>query len=430
MPARQRTLDRDQLAAYVADHVFGGAAGQVADACDRHGFGIELEFLTGTTGFARLTAEQLAAALDELAPLATHGRFTIEPGGQFELSSRPEPTLAAACEAAATDLFRLVGACRDRGIELVALGADPTRPPERVVTAPRYRAMQAFFDAAGAAGRTMMCNTASVQLNVGLGHGEETMRRWRTATAIGPVLLAAFANSPFTDGGPSGWQSTRQRAWWALDPSRSSPVPTEGDPVARWLTYALHARVMLIRRGEATWEAVTEPLPFEAWLDHGHDAGWPTLDDFAYHLTTLFPPVRPKGWFELRYLDALPTPFWHVAAAVSYGVMFDEGAGDEALRAASGTEQLWVDAAQLGLGHPALRQAAPAVFAAALEGLERLDAGPGSVDAVATFLDRWAAQGRSPADDLRDRWRATGRLVPDDASPVPYADGLREVFRR
>lgn len=430
VPGPQRALTRDDLAAHIAEHVFGAAVDDDITGGERNAFGIELEFLTGTSGFTRLRPEVVDEAARDLVGIVTNGRFTVEPGGQFELSTRPAATLATACEAAATDLFRLVTACRDRGIELVALGADPVRPPERVITAPRYRAMQAFFDATGAAGRTMMCNTASVQVNLGLGRGDTTMRRWRTATAVGPVLLAAFANSPFSQGGPSGWQSTRQKAWWALDPSRSRPVESGGDPVTTWLEYALAARVMLIRRGDDAWEPVTEPFPFAAWLDHGHEAGWPTLDDFAYHLTTLFPPVRPKGWFELRYLDALPTPFWHVAAAVVYGLLFDEEAGHRALEAARGTEDLWVDAAQLGLGHPALAAAAPAVFTAAVEGLERLDVGAGSIEAAAAYLDRWTDRGRCPADDLHEGWRAEGALVPGDASPVPYADALREVFRR
>lgn len=35
-------------------------------------------------------------------------------------------------------------------------------------------------------------------------------------------------------------------------------------------------------------------------------AGLPTLDDLAYHVTTLFPPVRPRGFLEVSYLDAQP----------------------------------------------------------------------------------------------------------------------------
>ena len=48
------------------------------------------------------------------------------------------------------------------------------------------------------------------------------------------------------------------------------------------------------------------PLTFAEWIEDGHELGWPTLDDLDYHLTTLFPPVRPRGWLELRMIDALP----------------------------------------------------------------------------------------------------------------------------
>ena len=48
----------------------------------------------------------------------------------------------------------------------------------------------------------------------------------------------------------------------------------------------------------------------------GHQLGYPTVDDLAYHLATLFPPVRPKGWLELRMIDAVPDPRWQVAVAL------------------------------------------------------------------------------------------------------------------
>src|SRR5690606_20064587 len=177
-------------------------------------------------------------------------------------------------------------------------------------------------------------------------------------------LLATFANSPFAEGGPSGWQSSRQRAWSTIDPSRTAPPPAGGDPAEVWLAYALRARVMLIR-GDDGHRPVTGALPFGRWLTSGHELGWPTLDDFAYHLTTLFPPVRPRGWFELRYLDALPTPFWQVAALLTHTVLTDPAVATEARAAVAGTEALWVDAAQLGLGHPALERSARALFAVA-----------------------------------------------------------------
>ena len=43
-------------------------------------------------------------------------------------------------------------------------------------------------------------------------------------------------------------------------------------------------------------------------------SAFPDADDLEYHLTTLFPPVRPRGWLELRMIDALPEELWPAIA--------------------------------------------------------------------------------------------------------------------
>ena len=58
-------------------------------------------------------------------------------------------------------------------------------------------------------GRAMMCSTAGLQVNLPLGGPD----RWRLAHDLGPVLAAAFANSPFACGRPSGYRSTRLAVW-------------------------------------------------------------------------------------------------------------------------------------------------------------------------------------------------------------------------
>ena len=402
---------------HVRDHVFG-TADLAADApAARDQVGVELEWLTGYRGHQRLSLDQAQAVVADLSPLPHGSRITVEPGGQLELSSAPFATVADALEGTATDLFVLDQACAQRRIDLYALGADPLRAPERVVTAPRYAAMESYFDRQGRSGRTMMCNTAAIQLNIGLGPEAEAATRWRLANRLGPVLIACFANSPFADGGPSGWKSTRLRAWWALDPSRSAPVDPTGDPVQRWVDYLLDAQVMLIRR-DGHHLAPGSPLTFGCWVRDGHPAGPPTADDLAYHLTTLFPPVRPRGWLELRMFDALPTPFWQVAVAVSAALIREAAVAPRLEQLLAGTHGLWVDAAQLGLGHPVLRAAATEVFELAVELLERAD--DHHADLASLYLDRWVARGRCPADDRLDQWRRDGTLFPPSESPVPY----------
>ena len=100
---------------------------------------------------------------------------------------------------------------------------------------PRYRAMERFFDREGPWGRTMMRRTASLQINLDSGDDSDGVTgyrsRWTLAHRIGPVLVAAFANSPLRGGRPTGWVSTRQANWGRMDPGRTRrPATTTRTP--------------------------------------------------------------------------------------------------------------------------------------------------------------------------------------------------------
>lgn len=411
MPGHHRALDVDAVHRLVSDHVFGASA-------DPHGLGVELEWITSHGHREqRLPIARANRLIDELSPLPAGSRLTLEPGGQLELSSAPFRTIDEVCTAAASDMALLDQACDQCQVELIALGADPLRPPERVALGPRYQAMEHYFDHLGWAGRTMMCNTAAIQVNVGLGDPADTASRWRLANRLGPTLIACFANSPFSSGLPSGWQSSRLRSWWALDPSRSAPVCCDVDPATAWADYALDARVMLIKAADDHFVPVMEELSFGQWLRDGHELGWPTVDDLSYHLTTLFPPVRPKGWLELRMFDALPSPTWQVAVAVTGALLTDPALERDLDVALDPVADLWVDAAQLGLAHPDLARSAIAVFDLALDALAASGVSGPRRELVVAYAERWVRRGRSPADDRLDAWRRTGELFPPTATP-------------
>jgi glutamate--cysteine ligase len=424
----------------------------------RRRVGVELEWLTVRQDdpFARVDPGLLAPALAAAGELPGGGRVTYEPGGQLELSSRPRTRIADTCADAASDLAVVAEAAAGRGVLLVGSGADPLRPPARVVRTPRYDAMEAYFDADGPAGRRMMCNTAAVQVNVGIGPGpDEAARQWRLAQDLGPTLVAAFANSPLVEGEPSGFRSARMATWWALDRSRTAPVPMAGDRPGpdSWVAYVLDARVMLVRAHDDRYMPVRSPMSFRQWMVEDHELGWPSPDDLEYHLGTLFPPVRPRGWLELRMVDALPDPWWRVPLAVAAALLADPQAGETVQRALGQTGAAapgrWVDAARTALAHPALAAAAVACFDAALDALARLDAHAALVDTaadaalvdtaadaalvdtaadaalvdtaadaalvdlVAAYADRWTRRGRCPADDRLDEWADDDRVLAD-----------------
>lgn len=363
--------------------------------------GIELEWLTRPAGDPAAptplrSVERIAATA---RPLPAGGGVTFEPGGQLELSTRPFADLDAMATAARADTGALRHAAAAHGIELVACGVDPLRPPRRVLDTPRYRAMEAYFDTAGGHGRTMMCTTAALQLNVGLGPADQWATRWRVAHAIGPVLVAAFANSPEANGRAAGQRSARMANWLAMDPTRCHAADAADDPVRAWTDYAATAEVMMIRHGDDDFLPPAERGSFAAWMRDGREGEYPTIDDFAYHLTTLFPPVRLKGWLELRMIDALPSPYWEVAAAVAYSALVDIPAND-VLDAVAGTESAWAEAAEHGLTQPALATAARRLFALVIS------TAPASFrDAVADYAARFVNRGRCPADDRLDARR-------------------------
>lgn len=383
--------------------------------------GVELErVLVTLAGSTRpIDHDAVAQAVSAVGPLPGRSRVTFEPGGQLEISAPPHTGPALACAATAADMGVVDPAVRRLGVELVGVGLHPEGEGRRVVDHPRYRAMAAYFERQGSCGHTMMCNTASLQVNVDIGDESSQARRWRLAHSLGPVLVGAFANSPLTGGMPNGLRSGRAAVWAGIDPTRTEPAEREVtgacDPAADWAHYVLSARVMMMRVSDDEMVAMARPQSFGRWIDEGHELGFPTMDDLEYHLSTLFPPVRARGWLELRMIDSLPDPWWKVAVGVCAALFDDDDAADRAVRATAPVRGMWAEAARSGLAHPALGTAARACFAAALDALPGLGGDDLAPD-VAAFGDRFVDRGRCPADDLLER---AGTL----AAPPAWAVG-------
>jgi glutamate--cysteine ligase len=396
VPAPTRSLTRDDVRSFVDERVF-------TPRWDAK-VGIELEWITSPTAATPATPDVIRSVLPDALPGGS--KITFEPGGQLELSGPPHAGIAAACQAMTVDLQVVRSALAPTGIELTALGLDPHGPRTRVIDAPRYRAMERYFDAQWPEGRTMMRNTASIQVNLDIGREPEIEERWKRAHDLGPVLAAAFANSPLDASGLStGWRSTRLAVWQAIDPDRTDSAFVAGlDARSSWTRYTLDAPVMMIRTDDAACTALDRRLTFGEWIANGHDLGWPTIDDFDYHLTTLFPPIRPRGWLEFRMIDALPDRWWPVAVAVAATLLDDAEASDIAARAVASTRGCWTAAARDGLTDPVLRAAAQTCFTAVLDALPRLGTDAETIAATASFHDRFVARGLCPADEVLHDW--------------------------
>jgi glutamate--cysteine ligase len=336
---------------------------------------------------------------------------TLEPGGQLELSGTPAPDVLTAVTGLRQDMQRARLALAEVGLGAVHLGADPLRAPRRINPRPRYRAMEQHYAASGRAGSAavMMNSTAAMQVNLDAGPAAGWGERVARAHSLGPTLLAISACSPWLQGRDTGWRSARQRAWRGLDPRTSGAVPgVEQDPSAAWASYALHAPVAFVRTdgtGDASETVgVTDCVPFELWASGSIQLGdrRPTAADLDRHLTTLFPPVRLRGYLELRYLDMTAPRWWPAIAAVATTLMDDPSAADQAREATQRSAPLWIQAARDGLGNAVLAESARRCLAIAADRV------PAELTAAVADLAELVESGRCPGDLLSDRITEVG----------------------
>ena len=391
----------------------------VASVCFKHGppklLGVELEWVVQHSGNPHrpLQARHLADALgahvphslapdSPQTPLPHGSTVTVEPGGQLEISSPPCASLTELIATVEGDTAALTDLLDPAGLILTGSGSDPHRPSRRLVDIPRYAAMETAFDRIGPMGRAMMCSTAAVQVCLDAGTPAEVALRWTALHDLGPVLLAAFANSPWMGGVRTGWASSRMQAWFALDPARTRPSRVhwdlDRDPAADWARRALDTPLLCQRRSSGRWD-VPSGVTFADWLS-GALPGRPSTADLDYHLTTLFPPVRPQGYLEVRYLDTQPEGQWLVPVAVLAALLASPAVTAAARDACAPTVGRWLQAARHGLRYDTLAAAAIAVFELACQALPTLDA-PAEVQLlVEEITERRVRHGRCPADDL------------------------------
>lgn len=362
------------------------AEGYIASICFKTGpptaIGAQLEHTVHLADHPTrpLDIAQLSAALGDHAPptlaprspylpLRHGGLLTVGPGCQVGIVSRPRPSLDRLHAALNDELDQVAVLLARAGLEFGGTGIDPHRAPRRVLSSPRYHAMAASFARRGSDGRTMMYSTAGLQPCLDAGTARGLPARWAAVHELGPTLLATFANSDRFAGRDTGWASTRMRTWYGIDPKRAGTVPTGDDPASAWARYALRAPLVCVRRATGTWN-VPAGLTFADWIT-GKLSSRPSYDDLDYHLGTLFPPVRPRGHLEVRYLDTQPGPHWFAPVAILSALLADDATVDAARDLSAPAAGRWVEAARYGLTDPVISATAPAVLDLALHALDR-----------------------------------------------------------
>lgn len=290
--------------------------------------------------------------------------ISFEPGGQIEISTAPFAAARDAIGDAEEIVKALLEAMDDEGIELVARGVDPYNDIDAVplqLHRERYAGMTRYFESIGPSGVRMMRQTAAVQINVE--RGEQPEGRWRLLNALAPIVVALFANSREYAARRTEWASYRSYLWRTLDPSRTGIVYDSADPARRYLDFALDAGYM---------RSDSPGADYNSFRDRLNDPRL-TREDWLFHLSTLFPEVRPKEFFELRSADTVAIAWLAAPVVFVAGLVYSEPHSRRAAELLGAPREALLErAGRLGVADPEIGQLAAELASLALEGASTL----------------------------------------------------------
>jgi len=258
--------------------------------------------------------------------------ITLEPGGQFELSGAPLETIHQTCAETGHHLREVKTVADELGLGFIGLGFSPLWRRDQVPVMPkgRYDIMRSYMPKRGGLGLDMMLRTCTVQANLDFASEADMVKKFRVSLALQPIATALFANSPFVEGKPSGFLSTRANVWTDTDPDRTGMLDfvfREGFGFETYAAYALDVPMYFAHRGDRYLDL--SGRSFRAFLDGRLDelpGERPTRADWADHLTTLFPEVRLKTYLEMRGADAGPWARICALPALWTGLLYDDAA--------------------------------------------------------------------------------------------------------
>jgi glutamate--cysteine ligase len=268
----------------------------------------------------------------------SHGMasVTLEPAGQLELSGAPLATIHDTCAEIHDHLHCVKRAAEPLGLGCLGMGFQPKWKRDEMPWMPkeRYRIMHRYMPKVGSLGLDMMTRTCTVQVNLDFGSEADMVKKFRVALALQPVATALFADSPFTEGRPNGYQSYRSHIWTDTDRARTGMLDfvfEDGFGFERYTDYLLDVPMYFVHRhghyvdcaGQSFRDFMAGKLP-------ALPGETPTLRDWSDHMTTAFPEARLKQYLEMRGADGGPWNRLCALPAFWVGLLYDATSLDAA----------------------------------------------------------------------------------------------------
>jgi len=358
-----------------------------------------------------------------IAMSGSDGAISLEPAGQLELSGAPLENLHETCNETGRHLQQVKAIGEKTGTGFLGMGMwpDKTRAELPIMPKGRYQIMLDHMPRVGNLGLDMMLRTCTIQVNLDYASEADMAQKFRVGLALQPLATALFANSPFTEGKPNGYQSFRSHIWSDTDPHRTGMLPfvfEDGFGYERYADYMLDVPMYFVFRDgkyiDVAGLSFRDFLKGELSVLPGEK---PTMSDWNDHLSTAFPEVRLKSFLEMRGADGGPWNRICALPAFWVGLLYDQNALDAAWDRVKGwtmeeREALRNTVPKLGLDTPipngqTLKDLAAEILEISSAGLTARNRLNTSGDNESGFLDplrEVVAKGKSPAAQLLERY--------------------------
>ena len=265
------------------------------------------------------------------------GAISLEPGGQFELSGAPLENLHDTCRETNQHLALAREIGEPLGISFLGIGGSPKWSFDETPKMPksRYAIMSRYMPKVGSKGLDMMYRTCTIQVNLDFSSEADMRRKMQVSLKLQSLATALFASSPFTESKPNGLKSWRGDIWRDTDNQRAGLLPFAFRPdfgFADYTEWALDVPMYFVVR-DGKYHDCTHITFRQAMAGalKGEIADWqPNMGDWTNHLSTLFPDVRLKRFLEMRGADGGPWRRICALPAFWVGLLYDNGALDEA----------------------------------------------------------------------------------------------------
>ena len=273
---------------------------------------------------------QNASKIINQLTLTTGDSFSIEPGGQIEISAAPQKSITKLLEQLIWLFEALESVSKD--ITFISHGTQPLGSDNFpfIINKARYQSLKRYFNSfKNGRGTEMMRFTSSIQTNLDISNSNIDFKSRLAGISI-LILFTKyiFSNSFCYNSKVYHHAHERLNIWEKTDPSRTG-LPYEmffkSDYILGYVEWALKANVLRIENLEMEKQPKFSELTFEDWVKKGPFKGIKASQkSWELHLTTLFPDIRLKNFFEFRNSDALPFQHSLVPAVFFSEVLYNE----------------------------------------------------------------------------------------------------------